>query len=87
MEENNRAVERMRQRLEALGNRVRSAQVSLNAVRQTTEQATAAVKQAAKATRAVATLLSFDEINRLQEATAAPPVVKKAAAEKREQTK
>ncbi len=82
MEENHRAVERMRQRLEALGNRVRSAQVSLNAVRQTTEQATAAVKQAAKATRAVATLLSFDEINRLQEATAAASGSKKSSSGK-----
>jgi hypothetical protein len=70
MEENNRAVERIRQRLDALSTRVRSAQTSLNAVSRATERATAAVKQATSAGRAVATLLSFDEINRLKEATA-----------------
>lgn len=82
MEESSQAVERMRQRLDALGDRVRSAQTSLNAVRRTTEQATAAVKQAAKAARAVATLLSFDEINRLQEASAAASGSKKGGSGK-----
>ena len=87
MEESNRAAERMRQRLEALGNRVRSVQTSLNAVRQTTEQATAAVKQAAKAARTVATLLSFDEINRLQVAAAVASGSKKSSGGKSENGK
>ena len=87
MDESNRAAERMRQRLEALGNRVRSVQTSLNAVRQTTEQATAAVKQAAKAARTVATLLSFDEINRLQEAAAVASGSKKSSGGKSENGK
>ena len=69
MEENNRAMERVRQRLDALTARVRGAQTSLNNVSRATEKATAAVKQAASASRAVATLLAFDEINRLKEAS------------------
>lgn len=67
MEENNRAMERVRQRLDALTARVRGAQTSLNSVSRAAEKATAAVKQAASASRAVATLLAFDEINRLKE--------------------
>ena len=69
MEENNRVMERVRQRLDALTARVRGAQTSLNNVSRATEKATAAVKQAASASRAVATLLVFDEINRLKEAS------------------
>ena len=58
-----------KRRLEAVANAMQGLDKRLRTAAQTTEQAAKAVTRAVKATQAVATLLEFDEINRLKEKT------------------
>ncbi len=60
-------MDRARQRLAALSGQLQGFESQLTSVSRATRQATQAVSAAGKAVQAVATLLDFDEINRLKE--------------------
>ena len=60
-------MERAEEKLKALSIQLQSFEARLSSVSRTTQQATKAVTAAGSAVQAVATLLDFDEINRLKE--------------------
>ena len=64
---NEQAMERAEEKLKALSIQLQSFEARLSSVSRTTQQATKAVTAAGSAVQAVATLLDFDEINRLKE--------------------
>ena len=68
--DSDKAVERAQRRLAALSDQLQGFESRLTSVSRTTRQATQAVGAAGKAAQAVATLLEFDEINRLKEKSA-----------------
>lgn len=68
--DSDKAMERAQRRLAALSDQLQGFESRLTSVSRTTRQATQAVGAAGKAVQAVATLLEFDEINRLKEKSA-----------------
>ena len=68
--DSDKAMERAQRRLAALSDQLQGFESRLTSVSRTTRQATQAVGAAGKAAQAVATLLEFDEINRLKEKSA-----------------
>ena len=68
--DSDKAMERAQRRLAALSDQLQGFESRLTSVSRTARQATQAVGAAGKAAQAVATLLEFDEINRLKEKSA-----------------
>lgn len=75
-----------KRRIEAVTNALQGVDKRLKSVAQATEQAAKTVTRAAKVTQAVATLLEFDEINRLKEKTVTVSAKTELSKEKTGQT-
>ncbi len=75
-------MERAQEKLKTLSDQLHSFETRLTSVSRATQQATSAVTAAGKAVTAVATLLDFDEINRLKEKSSSSSSSKKGSSSK-----
>lgn len=78
---------RMSEKIKALNSQLQGFESRLTSVSRATQQATSAVTAAGKAVQAVATLLDFDEINRLKEKTSGSSSSKKGSSKDSEKVK
>ena len=77
----------MSEKIKALNSQLQGFESRLTSVSRATQQATSAVTAAGKAVQAVATLLDFDEINRLKEKTSSSSSSKKGSSKDSEKVK